>query len=117
MKSITNKNSNSPNVQSQSSKLYTELFFEKGLDRSLLSGVKRITLREGKRHYPPNILVEGKPAKVERLTHTSLLHIDFETLVRNGHKSMFNTLMTMKRFYPSLTLNSTITVVEFRLIV
>jgi len=92
-------------------------FADKTVMRSLLSGTKRLTLREGKRIYAQYIKVEGHPAKVEKFFHTTLLHIPFDVLVRNGHRNMFDTLMTMKKFYPLLTINSLITVVEFRIVI
>ena len=100
-----------------------ELRFEGGITRQQLSGVKRLTIRFGKRKFKPNITVRGDnpamvryPAVVEGVKHTTLLHMDFETLRYQGFKNMFSTLMILRRFYPEINMNSEITVVEYRVL-
>lgn len=82
----------------------------------MLSGVKRLTIRLGHRKFHKTITIHKFPAVVERLWHTSLLHMDFQTLSQQGFKNMFNTLMILRRFYPDINMNSEITVVEYRVL-
>jgi hypothetical protein len=97
--------------------LETELRFKEGLSKALLSGVKRITIREGTRRFSSNIIIHGRQAKTHWYKHTTLLHTDFTVLQGHGYKTMFEALIRLKEHYPKIDLNSPITIVEFRLIV
>src|SRR5205823_14067015 len=104
MKSIMHKNSNLKNEQQE-----TELRFEGGISRQQLSGVKRLTIRLGKRKFAKHIDIHGYPAIIENIKYTTLLHMDFEILRQQGYKNMFSTLMILRRFYPEINMNSEIT--------
>jgi hypothetical protein len=96
----------------------TELKFESGITRAMLSGIKRHTIRSGKRSFAPYIKIHGHPATVSRFKHTTLLHADITLLSSEfGFKSMFQALMALHKFYPKLTINDPITIVEYRLVV
>lgn len=94
----------------------SKLDFEGGISRQQLSGVKRLTIRLGKRKFHHTITIHGYPAVVESTIHTTLLHMDFQVLSQQGFKNMFNTLMILRRFYPDINMNSDITVVEYRVL-
>ena|SRR5271167_2974391 len=115
MKFITNKK---PNLQTEvRPKIEKELIFAGGVSRQMLSGVKRITIRRGKRQYQKNIMIHGYPGVVEEFRHTTLLHTDFSSLVTQGHKNMFSTLMALQHHYPGISVNDTITIVTYRLLI
>lgn len=97
--------------------LETELKFDSGITRAMLSGINRHTIRLGKRKFATHINIHGHSATVNWYKHTSLLHIDMELLTRDfGFKTMFNALLELQRFYPGkIDINTTITIVQFRL--
>jgi hypothetical protein len=94
----------------------SKLDFEGGISRQMLSGVKRITLRRGKRYFNKNVNIHGYNGVIESVKHTTLLHLDFTTLSQQGFKSMFNTLLILQRFYPKIDINTPISVVEYRIL-
>ena len=114
MKSTTNKNVNSQSGDKP--KPETKLEFAGGVSRQMLSGVKRMTIRRGKRFYNRSINIHGYPAVVEEIRHTTLMHTDFTLLSQQGHRNMFNTLMTLQHFYPGITVNDVITIVTYRML-
>lgn len=82
----------------------------------MLSGVKRLTLRLGHRKFQKNIMIHGYPAIVESVRYTTLMYLNFEILKTQGFINMFSTLMILRRFYPEITINSDLTVVEYRIV-
>lgn len=115
MKSTTPKKLNLPTEPPKP--IYeSKLDFEGGVSRQMLSCVKRLTIRRGKRYFRRSITIHGYPALVENWKHTTLLHLDFKILSEQGFKSMFNTLMILQRFYPGIGINDEITVVEYRML-
>ena len=115
MKSISLKKPNLPNVPKRP-EFESELKFEGGVSRQMISGVKRLTIRLGKRNFRHNITIHGYNAVVESVRHTSLMHLDFEILRQQGFKNLFSTLMILRRFYPEININSELTVVEYRML-
>jgi hypothetical protein len=98
--------------------LEKELRFDSGITRSMLSGIKRHTIRLGKRKFASSITIHGRQAQVSWFKHTSLLHMDMKLLSNEfGFVSMFNALFTLQKFYPGITINDPITIVEYRLVV
>lgn len=99
-------------------KIETELKFDSGVTRAMLSCLLRHTIRRGRRRFATNITIHGYSARVERFKHTSLLHADMRLLNQEfGWKSMFNALMGLQKYYPGLDINTPITIVEYRLLV
>jgi hypothetical protein len=94
----------------------TELKFEGGVSRQMYSGTKRLTIRLGHRKFRHDITIHGHPAVVNQVWHTTLLHMNFSTLVEQGFKNMFNTLYMLRRHYPEINMNSEITIVEYRML-
>jgi hypothetical protein len=116
MKSSTLKNSNSQNESKI--EFETELKFDSGITRAMLSGITRHTIRKGKRKWRPNITIHGHPAYVHWFKHTSLLYMDMKLLSNEfGFTSMFHALYALQKFYPGITVNDSITIVEYRLVV
>jgi hypothetical protein len=115
MKSTMPKKPSLPNVVKKP-EFESELKFEGGVSRQMLSGVKRLTIRLGKRKFLRSVKIHGYDAVVEGYRHTSLLHLDFQTLTQQGFKNMFSTLMILQRFYSGIGVNSEITVVEYRIL-
>lgn len=113
MKSTTNRNENSLSGLP----LETELRFDTGVTRAHLSGVLLTTIRMGRRRFAKNVIIHGYPAIVERVKYSTLLHTDMDVFKRKGWQTMFNTLMSLKKYYPTIDLNSPITLVEYRLVV
>lgn len=95
----------------------TELKFDSGITRAMLSGINRHTIRLGKRKFASKIKIHGHSATVNYYKYTSLLHMDMELLTREfGFKTMFNALLELQRFYPGkIDITSPITLVQFRL--
>lgn len=95
----------------------TELKFDSGITRAMLSGINRHTIRLGRRKFATKIKIHGHSATVNWYKYTTLLHMDMELLMREfGFKSMFNALLELQRYYPGkIDINTTITIVQFRL--
>jgi hypothetical protein len=110
-----NNKKNLPNALKRR-ELESEIRFEGGISRQMMSGVKRLTIRLGNRKFTKNIIIHGYPAVVERTWNTTLLHMDFLILSQQGFKNMFSTLMILRRFYPDINMNSEITIVEYRVL-
>ena len=109
---------NKRNSWRESDVLEKELRFESGITRPMLSGIKRHTIRWGKRKFARNITIHGRPAEVHWFKHTSLLHMDMKLLSNEfGFVSMFNALFALQKYYPGITINDPITIVEYRLVV
>jgi hypothetical protein len=116
MKYSTPKKPSLQNVVKPRPEIETELKFESGVSRSMLSGCKRLTIRLGKRKFQRSIKIHGYDAVVEGVKHTTLMHLDFVMLSQQGFRNMFSTLMTMQHYYPGISINSEITVVEYRIL-
>jgi hypothetical protein len=94
----------------------TELKFESGITRAMLSGILRHTIRAGRRKFRPNITIHGYNAKVAFFKHTTLLHTDMQMLYTEfGWRTMFQAVMGLQKFYPGITVNDPITIVKYRL--
>jgi hypothetical protein len=117
MKSTTPKKSNFGNVPETIIR-ETELRFDSGITRAMLSGITRHTIRKGKRFFEKKITIHGYPAVVHWAAHTTLLHADIRMLYQEfGFKTIFSALFALQKFYPGLGLNDMITIVEYRLLV
>ena len=114
MKSTT---SNKRNLWRESPEIETKLDFKTGMTRAMLSGVKRVTIRIGKRKFSNFVDIHGYKAQVQWFKHTTLLHVNFDILKDHGYKTMFETLVRIKEHYPEIDLNTPITVVGFRVMV
>ena len=95
----------------------TKLEFKNGLSHAHKSGIKCVTIRNGVRHYSPNITVYGYVAKVESQRVYKLSEVPFETLQKDGFTSFSHAISTLKEFYPEIEYDSPVTVIEFRMIV
>ncbi len=112
------KNSSIKNNTPPRLDLETELRFESGVTRAMLSGLIRHTIRLGKRKFAPRITIHGYPAAVHWCKHTTLLHTDLQLLsMEFKWKTMFSALFELQQYYPGITINDTITIVEYRLLI
>lgn len=91
------------------------LEFDARIKPTVVNGCKTTTLRKGHRLFAKNITIAKLPAIVNWQRHYILMTVPLEFLVREGFKSMFDALQKLQRYYPDMTWNSPVTIVEFRL--
>lgn len=89
----------------------------------LLSGDKECTIRSGKRNIELGYLafssvsgdIEPVVVDVIRVSHTLARYIHVREAQADGAVSVNALLTAMRRFYPDLTLDDVVTIVEFKL--
>lgn len=88
---------------------------------NILSGAKKITIREGHRDYQPgqamiccHLVVWAVMVDVTDVKHCTLVDITPEEWESDGFTSQQNLLEGMRRFYPSLTFDSPVTVLRWQ---
>ena len=91
------------------------LEFDSRIKSTIVTGCKTTTIRKGHRHFARNITIEKHPAIVNNYRHYILSTIPLEILVQEGYRTIFDCIRTLQKFYPDITLNTPVTVVEFRL--
>ena len=86
----------------------------------ILSGAKKITIREGLRDYRPgpamvccNLVVWAVMVDITNVKHCTLADITAEEWESDGFTSQQDLLDGMRRFYPSLTFDSPVTVLRW----
>lgn len=91
------------------------LEFDDRMKPTIITGCKTTTIRKGHRFFKKNITIAKQPAIVNSFKHYILLTVPLEILVKEGFKSIFDCLRKLQRYYPDITLNTPVTVVEFRM--
>ena len=86
----------------------------------ILSGMKRITIREGHRDYRPGpvmLCCHLEPwavlTRVETVAHKLLGEVSDAELLADGFANRAELLAGMRRFYPTITMDSPVTVIEW----
>lgn len=90
------------------------------------SGDKRLTVREGHRDYQlndtlyvlaTNEIFDGEPGiyktRINKLRHATLGELSEKELAADGFVNPGHALEVMQQFYPSITLESPVTVIGF----
>lgn len=93
-----------------------ELRLADDLIPNLVSGEKLVTIRKGKRSFGSTVRIAGYLAAVDLVQYWTLNTVPFAILKADGFKSREDAIEGMKRFYPDLTGDTDITIVEFHLI-
>lgn len=86
----------------------------------VLSGKKKITIREGHRDYSEGPVLLGCPVlnwavshNIVDVRHTTLADVSLADLETDGFKNHNIALNVLKGFYPTMTLESEVTVVKW----
>lgn len=85
------------------------------LMEDVLSGEKNVTIRYGTREFEKDITIEGHAAEVMEYRHYKLIDVPLEYLMIDGFETFGDALRCLKKFYPTITPESDVTVVEFEL--
>lgn len=93
----------------------TSLECDSRLKPTIVSGCKTTTIRKGHRVFGKNITIGEMPAVINSYKHYILMTVPLEILVREGFKSIFDCMRKLQRYYPDISLNTPVTVIEFRL--
>ena len=87
---------------------------------NILSGAKKITIREGHRDYKPgqamiccHLEVWAVMVDITSVDHCTLAEITLEEWEADGFTSQRDLLQGMRRFYPGLRLDSLVTVLRW----
>jgi hypothetical protein len=91
------------------------LEFDQRIRPTVVTGCKTTTIRKGHRHFKKNITIAKQPAVVNWQRHFILMTVPLEILVKEGFKSIFDCLHKLQKYYPDITLNTPVTVIEFRM--
>ena len=90
------------------------------MKNDVLSGVKKITIREGYRDYTKGPVLIGchilnwvTMKNIIRVERTKLSDINIEDIEKDGFIDHIHALGVLKKFYPNMTLNSDVTVIEW----
>lgn len=93
-----------------------ELRLAEDLIPSLVFGEKLVTIRKGKRMFGSTVRIAGHLAAVDLVQHSTINSCSLKILKNDGFKSRKDAVEKMKRFYPDITGDTDITIVEFHLI-
>jgi hypothetical protein len=99
----------------QESKVEKTLEFDERIRPSVMSGCKTYTIRKGHRHFARNIKIHNHNAIINGYKHYILSTVPLDILIHEGFKTIFDMLRRLQRYYPDITLNTPVTVVEFRI--
>lgn len=91
------------------------LEFDARIKPTIITGCKTTTIRKGRRYFKKYITINGELAIVNYQRHYILSTVPLSILVKEGFISIFDALRKLQRYYPDITLNSPVTVIEFRL--
>jgi hypothetical protein len=87
---------------------------------AVLNGTKKITIREGHRNYTLGPVMIGchllnwaTLRQIIRVDWKTLKEVTSEEMVADGFKTQKGMLSGLKKFYPEITLDSPITVIEW----
>lgn len=87
--------------------------------RKILSSVKCHTIRRGHRQFAKSVKVKTGDVTfsciVNAYTHTTLYEVPFDVFEFEGFRSFKEALDILRIFYPEMTPESPVTIVEFRL--
>ena len=91
------------------------LEFDARIKPTVVTGCKTTTIRKGHRYFKKNITIAKQPAVVNYQKHYILMTVPLDILVKEGFKSIFDALRKLQKYYPDITLNTPVTVIEFRM--
>lgn len=87
---------------------------------NILTGLKRITIREGHRDYregPTMVCCHLEPWAVQvyitKVSHRTLAEVSEAEWEADGFRSQENMLDEMRQYYPTMTLDSPVTVIRW----
>jgi hypothetical protein len=94
---------------------------DEGMRRAIITGDKAITIREGHRDYragrPVMLCCQLVPwavmADIAAVRHTTVENVTREELAADGFADWEDMLAGLRRFYPSLTMASPVTVIRW----
>jgi len=88
-----------------------------------MDGSKRITIREGHRDYTKGTVLIGCHllnwvvlANIDNVRHTTLGNVTIEECVADGCSNNNELLTLLGRFYPTIGMDTPVTVISFHLI-
>jgi hypothetical protein len=91
------------------------LEFDARIRPTVVTGCKTTTIRKGHRYFKKNITISKYPAIINWQRHYILSTVPLDVLVNEGFKSIFDCLRKLQKYYPDITLNTPVTVIEFRM--
>jgi len=87
---------------------------------AILSGKKKITIREGHRDYIPGQVLLACPiepwcvgADINDVRHTTLREVTPEEFIADGYADAIEMLVDLRKYYPQIDANSNVTVIKW----
>lgn len=110
------------NVSGKTKMSKQSLVFAKEFMPQVRSGKKQVTIRRGKRPYRPGQRVigrcsgdEGVLIEITECKQMPLKEVPQQDLMDDGFQGAEQALQSLRRWYSDLTLDSTVSVIRFRL--
>lgn len=93
---------------------------ENVMRQDILTGKKKLTIREGHRDYTPgpamlccHLVPWAVQVEVVKVEHTTLNDVSVDDILADGFESYFDAVAKLRRFYPKIGINSNVTVVHW----